>query len=70
MWECIIIIGGGVGARRGGSQRNRSRSGDTFLIFRIMSIMLNLLLCIINSLADLSPVIIYGLYPVLTNSPK
>lgn len=20
MWECIIIIGGGVGARRGGSQ--------------------------------------------------
>ena len=70
VWECIIIIGVGVGARRGGSRRNRSRSGDTFLICRIMSIMLNLLLCNIKDLADLGPVMLHGLYPVFTNSPK
>ena len=70
MWECIIIIGGGVGARRGGHSETRSRSDNTFLIFRIMSIMLNLLLCNINSLADLGPVTLYGLCPVFTNSPE
>ena len=58
------------GARRGGSSETRSRSSDTFVIFRIMSIMLNLLLFNINSLADLGPVSLYGLYPVFTNSPE
>ena len=61
---------------RGGGQtggvlgKTRSRSGDTFLIFRIMSIMLNLLLCNNKGLADLGPVMLHGLSPVFTNSPK
>ena len=56
MWECIIIIGGGVGARRGGHSEAKARLSDTFLICPIMSIMLNLLLCNINNLPDLGPV--------------
>jgi len=45
-----------VGPDGGGSSETRSRSSDTFVILRIMSIMLNLLLCNINDLPDLSPV--------------
>ena len=62
--------GRGGGQTGGALGKSRSRSSDTFVIFRIMSIMLNLLLCNINSLADLGPVSLYGLYPVFTNSPE
>ena len=60
----------GWGPDGGGSSETKSRLSDTFVIFRIMSIMLNLLLCNINDLPDLSPVYLYGLYPVFTNSPE
>ena len=70
VWECIIIIGVGVGVRSGGGHsKNRSRSSNTFPILRIMSIMLNLLLCNINDLPDLGPVLLYSLGPVFPNSP-
>ncbi len=70
VWECIIIIGVGVGVGRGGLGKTRSRFSDTFLVFRRMSIMLNLLSFNNKSLADLGPVSLRGLYPVSTNSPE
>ena len=60
----------GWGSDGGGSSETKSRSSDTFVIFRIMSIMLNLLLCNINSLPDLGPVQLYSLSPVCTKSSK